>query len=262
MRIATWNINGLRARLDFLLLWLRERQPDAVALQELKLEDDRFPHEALEAAGYRAVTFGQKAWNGVAVLGRQTPELVERGLPGQEELGSRLITARVGGVRITGLYCPNGKSVEHDDFPRKLAWFDDLAEHLETTSAPGEPTVVCGDFNICPQGIDSWNEAGRKGKIFHTVEERSRFEKLLGLGLTDLYRRRHPDRQDFSWWDYRMGAFHRGQGLRLDFLLGTDEIVERTREVEIDREFRKKKKGLTPSDHAPVWVELTDPRKQ
>lgn len=260
MRIATWNINGLRARLDFLLIWLRERQPDAVALQELKLEDDKFPHRELEAEGYFAVTHGQKAWNGVAILARSRPDLIERGLPGQEEFGARLITAQVDDVRITGLYCPNGKSIDHDDFPLKIAWFEALAEHLaeqiEHSSMADQPSMVCGDFNICPQGIDSWNEAGKKGQIFHTDEERSSFDRLLSLGLVDLYRQEHPDRQEFSWWDYRMGAFHRGRGLRLDFLLGSKPLADKVVRVEIDREFRKKQDGLTPSDHAPVWAEF------
>ena len=256
MRIATWNVNGLRARLDFVRLWLRERQPDAVAIQELKLEDDRFPHDELAEEGYRAVTHGQKAWNGVAILSKERPELVERGLPGQEEFGSRLITARVGGVCITGIYCPNGKSIDHADFPRKLGWFDALAGHLEATGAASEPTIVCGDFNICPRPIDSWNEKAKGGKIFHSVEERDRFQKLSDLGMIDLFRHLHPDLQEFSWWDYRMGAFHRGWGLRLDILLGTPPIVERLEAAKIDRDFRKKHGGLIPSDHAPAWVDL------
>lgn len=256
MRLATWNINGLRARLDFLLLWLDERRPDVVGLQELKLEDESFPHEQLEAVGYRALTHGQKAWNGVAVLSREPVEVVQRGLPGQEDFGARLITARVSGISFTTVYCPNGKHVGHDDFPRKLDWFDALAAHFAAAHDSSEPLVLCGDFNICPAPIDSWNEEALAGKIFHTAEERKRFETLLSWGMSDLFRDLYPDRQAFSWWDYRGGAFHRSMGLRIDLLLGTAPIRERVSAVVIDREYRKKKDGLTASDHAPVWVDL------
>ena len=255
MRVATWNVNGLRSRLDFVKIWLRERKPDLVALQELKLEDDQFPREEFEAEGYFAAVHGQKAWNGVAVLARERPEVLQRGLPGQEELGSRLLTARVGELSFTSVYCPNGKSVEHEDFARKLAWFESLADHLEGSSAAAGPAIVCGDFNICPQAIDSYNEAGKAGKIFHTQRERRVFQSLLDLGFADLYRQLHPQRQAFSWWDYRAGAFHKNQGLRIDFLLGSDQLPG-VSATEIDRDYRKKQEGLTPSDHAPVWADL------
>lgn len=257
MRVATWNVNGLRSRLDFVKIWLNERKPDLVALQELKLEDDKFPHEELEAAGYVAAVYGQKAWNGVAVLSRHPIEVVQRGLPGEEEAGSRLLTIARGEFHFTSLYCPNGKSVDHEDFSRKLSWFESLADYLESASMASKAAIVCGDFNICPAGLDSWNEAGKKGKIFHTDDERRRYRALLDHGFTDLYRTRYPDRQAFSWWDYRAGSFHRNQGLRIDFLLGTDSLAEVTA-VEIDREFRKKQEGLTPSDHAPVWADLAE----
>jgi len=256
MRIATWNVNGLRARLEFVLHWLREREPDVLGLQELKLTDEQFPHAVFEAEGYRAVTHGQKAWNGVAVLSREPAELVLRGLPGQEDLGARLLTARVCGLAFTTLYAPNGKSLDHEDFPRKLAWFDALIAHLAERHDPANQEVVCGDLNICPAPLDSWNERELAGGIFHTDAERQRFQRLLDWGLLDLYRSRFPDTQAFSWWDYRGGAFHRKQGLRIDFLLATPGVLRRVQEVEIDREYRKKQDGLTPSDHAPVVATL------
>lgn len=256
MRIATWNVNGLRARLNFVLHWLRARQPDVVGLQELKLADDQFPAELFGAEGYQAVTHGQKSWNGVAILSREPMTVVQRGLPSQEAFGARLVTADVAGIRFTTVYCPNGKHVGHDDFPRKLAWFDKLAEHWREAHGGGDPEIIGGDFNICPAGIDSWNEGGLHGQIFHTDEERERFRALLNLGLVDLFRQLHPDEQAFSWWDYRGGAFHRRQGLRIDLLLANQALLERVREVRIDRDYRKKQDGMTPSDHAPVWVEL------
>lgn len=256
MRIATWNINGVRARLDFLLAWLAERSPDLVALQELKVPEAQFPWAELEKAGYHAAVLGQKSWNGVAVLAREPIEVVQRGLPGQEELGARLLDARAGGLLFTSVYCPNGKHTGHDDFARKLAWFDALAEHLARRSAAEDAAVVGGDFNVCPAPLDSWNEELLRGSIFHTEEERARFARLVAGGWVDLFRARHPEAQAFTWWDYRGGAFHRRQGLRIDFLLATAAVAERVRAVEIDREWRKKRGDLTPSDHAPVWADL------
>ncbi|MEE8580821.1 MAG: exodeoxyribonuclease III [Myxococcota bacterium] len=256
MRIATWNINGLRARLEFVLQWLEERQPDVVGLQELKLSDDLFPQAAFEAAGYQALWHGQKSWNGVAILSRKPLSLGDKGLPGQADFGARLISAEIDDVDFITVYCPNGKHLDHDDFRRKLAWLDTLVAHLSEQHRPDRPTVLCGDLNICPAALDSWNEEALRGKIFHTDEERDRFQKLLAWGLDDAFRLKHPDRQAYSWWDYRGGAFHLGHGLRIDFLLTTASASARLREVEIDREYRKKRDGLTASDHAPVYLDL------
>jgi exodeoxyribonuclease-3 len=256
MLLATWNVNGIRARLEFVLRWLKARQPDVVGLQELKVADEQFPRAEIEAAGYQVATHGQKAWNGVAILSRTAAEVTQVGLPGQEEFGARLLTAEVGGISFTTIYCPNGKGVEHADFPRKLAWLDALAGHFETHHASETPVALCGDFNICPEPLDSWNEEALRGSIFHTDEERARFRGLLAWGFRDAFREMAPDLRAFSWWDYRGGAFHRGQGLRIDFLLATPPLMERARAATIDRDYRKKQGGLTPSDHAPVMVDL------
>jgi exodeoxyribonuclease-3 len=256
MRIATWNVNGLRARLDFVLRWLGARQPDVVGLQELKLTDEQFPHAELAAAGYHAVTHGQKGWNGVAVLARTPLVQVRSGLPGQEALGARLVTAAVADLTFTTVYCPNGKSVAHDDFPRKLAWLDALAAHVAAEADGARAAVLCGDFNVCPAAVDSWNEEGFRGAIFHTDDERARFQAVLACGYVDVFRARCPDLRAYSWWDYRGGAFHRGQGLRIDFLLATPALAARVRTVTIDRDYRKKQDGLVASDHAPVIAEL------
>jgi exodeoxyribonuclease-3 len=267
MRFASWNVNGLRARLDFLCLWLESRQPDVVGLQELKLEDGQVPHDALAAVGYRAVSHGQKSWNGVAILTRDegaggpAVEVLQRGLPGQEDFGARLISARISGATgelvFSTAYCPNGKHLQHEDYPRKLAWFDSLAEHLAATRSPDEPMVLCGDFNVCRAPIDSFDEEALAGDIFHTDAERERLGRLLDWGLVDVFREQHPDTRAFSWWDYRGGAFHRKQGLRIDLLLATAPVAARVTSVEIDREFRKKQGGLTASDHAPVMMDLS-----
>jgi exodeoxyribonuclease-3 len=259
VRVATWNVNGLKARLGFVIHWLRAREPDIVGLQEIKTTDDQFPHEAIAALGYGAVTHGQKAWNGVAVLSRRRVEVIQQGLPGQEALGARLLAVEVDDLMFVTVYCPNGKHTGHEDFRHKLAWLDSLAAWVEReigTSRAARAAIVCGDFNVCPGALDSWNEAELAGQIFHTEAERSRVRRLFAGGLHDVFRERYPDRRAFSWWDYRAGAFHRQQGLRIDLLLATRTVVERTTSVEIDRDYRKKKDALTPSDHAPVIADL------
>ena len=256
MRVATWNVNGLRARLEFVLAWLEERKPDVVGLQELKMTDEQFPIDTFHDAGYRVHTHGQKAWNGVAILTRSEAELVQSGLPGQDDFGARLITAQVDGLHFTTVYCPNGKNLEHDDYPRKLAWFDSLSEHLRSSGDPGRDEIICGDFNICPTDLDSWNPEGNKEAIFHTTAERERLMALDTYGMTDLFRKLHPEEQAYSWWDYRGGSFHRGHGLRIDFIYGTPSVQERVDAVTIDRDWRKKRGDLKASDHAPVYCDL------
>lgn len=254
MRVATWNVNGLRARLDFVLLWLKARAPTVLGMQELKVEDAEFPFDAFRAAGYEVAVHGQKGWNGVAIAAKVPIDVQDRGLPGQAGQGARLIRANVGGLSFATVYCPNGKTLDHPDFPRKLAWFDSLRDYV--AGLDSENLVLGGDFNIVPEAADCWRGAAADGTIFCTPEERSRYQALEEAGLVDLFRHRHPTAQEFSWWDYRGGAFHRGLGLRIDMILGTEAIAGRVREVVIDRDFRRKKDGLTASDHAPVYADL------
>jgi exodeoxyribonuclease-3 len=220
------------------------------------LTNEQFPYEAIRDAGYHAVTHGQKAWNGVAILSREPVTVTQLGLPGQESLGARLLSADAGALSFTTVYCPNGKDVSHADFPRKLAWLDALATHWKTRFSADTPAILCGDFNICPEAIDSWSEDTLRGRILHTEQERARFQNLLALGLVDAYRALSPDGLGYSWWDYRGGSFPRNQGLRIDLLLATPSVMNRIRAVEIDREYRKKRTGLTASDHAPVYADL------
>ena len=269
MTIATWNINGMQARLGFVRHWLQARTPDVVLLQELKLPADRFPHAELETAGYQAVVHGQKSWNGVAILTRtETVRAVHgvvRGLPGAAEQGARLIAAELevagwGGLHCCSVYVPNGRSADHPEFAHKLAFLDGLIHFIRGRSAPaggaGPPLIIGGDFNLCPGALDTWDEDAWAGKIFHTAAERSRFQALSELGLVDLFRARHPDRRLFSWWDYRAGDFHQNRGLRIDLLLATPPVADRSGEVRIDRDYRKKKEGMIASDHAPVIAEV------
>ena len=265
MTIATWNVNGMQARLGFVRHWLQARAPDLVLLQELKLSADRFPHAELKEAGYQAVVHGQKSWNGVAILARGAGSgairPVTRGVPGVEEQGARLVGAEVelaglGTLSCVSVYVPNGRSVGHPEFAHKLTFLDALVRFVRQMLAESSALVVGGDFNLCPGPLDTWDDTVWQGKIFHTPEERERFGALTALGLTDLYRQRHPDGTQFSWWDYRAGNFHKNLGLRIDFLLATAGLTGRTREVWIDRDYRKKKEGMIASDHAPVIAEL------
>lgn len=227
-----------------------------VGLQEIKIADDLFPRSAFEAAGYHVLVHGQKAWNGVAILSRQPPAVRQVGLPGQEGMGARLLTADIGGLAFTTVYVPNGKSLDHEDFGRKLAWLDELARHFRERHRPDDPVVLCGDFNVVPAAIDSWSEERLAGSIFHSEPERERFAYFAEWGMSDLLRRLHPEERVFSWWDYRALSFPRNRGLRIDFLLGTAPVVERLKAVRVDREYRKKIDGMTASDHAPVIADL------
>ncbi len=256
VRVASWNVNGIRARLDHVLEWLAERAPDVVGLQEIKAEAAGFPAAAFEAAGYQMALHSQKAWNGVAILSRHAIEGIECGLPGREAQGARLITAATAGLEFTSVYVPNGKTLDHPDYPLKLAWLAALREHFARRAVGVAPRVVLGDFNVCPSAIDSWNEAAFHGQIFHTEAERSAIAALHEIGLVDAWRLLHPDEPGFSWWDYRDGALHRGHGLRIDFVLVDEVLRGRVERAWVDRDYRKKREGRTPSDHAPVIVDL------
>jgi len=258
MRIATWNINGLRARLDYIRHWLDAVQPDVVGFQELKTPDDQFPHEAFKELGYKAVIHGQQRWNGVAVLAKQRRklELLQAGLPGQEHMGARLISAKVSGLTFINVYCPNGKNLLHEDYSRKLDWFASLRQYLADTHKPSEKLVLVGDFNIVPSGIDSWNESVLHGNICHSDRERAQIKSLLDLGLYDLWRETRPDDAGHSWWDYRGGSFYKRQGLRIDLLLGTKPVLAKAKSVSLERRWRKKLEDLKPSDHCPIWADI------
>ena len=259
MRIATWNVNGLRARIDFIVHWLKNREPDVVGMQELKVTDDEFPHEPFNDLGYTVVTHGQKGWNGVAIASRLPIEVTDRGLPGEADVGARLIRGGIsdGGQSLSfaTVYCPNGKDLGHRDFPVKLKWYESLAGYLRGLDVDG-PFLIGGDFNVVPEPVDCWRGEAADGSIFCTDDERSRYQALLDCGLVDLYRRVEPEKQAFSWWDYRGGAFHRGMGLRIDMLLGNEALTDRVQDVVIDRAYRYKKDGLTASDHVPVYADL------
>lgn len=260
MLIATWNVNGIRARAQRLAEWLAERKPDVACLQELKITEEEFPHLELRASGYHAVLSGQRGWNGVAVIARERPELVTSALPGAEEAGARFVVAKACGIEVASVYVPNGKSVDHADFKTKLAWLAALALHLESRADKDAPLLVGGDFNVCPTDLDSYRGGFARGQVHHTDEERAAIVRLRDAGLVDLYRSKYPDTAGYSWWDYRAGSFHRNEGMRIDLLWATPKLAARTSEVYVDRDFRKKGKasGAIASDHAPVIAVLED----
>ena len=257
MKLATWNINSIRARHARLLAWLDRERPDILCLQETKTEDSGFPADALREAGYETVTFGQRSYNGVAICARAPGRFddVARGLaddvPDDE---ARLIAARVLGLRVVCVYVPNGGDLDSDKFPYKLAWFRRLRRWLERNGRPDDAIVVCGDMNVTADDRDVCDPVKWAGHIHCSDDERAAMRELVGFGLVDVFRAQHPEMRAYSWWDYRGVAFFKDQGLRIDYVLATQSVAARCTSCRIDRDMRK---GQDASDHAPVIVELT-----
>ena len=257
VKIATYNVNGVNGRLDVLLRWLGEAQPDVVCLQELKAPDEKFPAAAIEAAGYQAIWHGQKSWNGVALLSRVgTPVETRRGLPGDPNPAqSRYIEAAVAGVLIAGLYLPNGNPRPGPKFDYKLAWFAALLAHAAELLATGMPVVLAGDFNVMPTEQDVYKPERWTQDALFAPEVRDAFARLVGQGWTDALRTIHPDETIYTFWDYFRNAYARNAGLRIDHLLLSPAIADRLVGAGVDRDVRGWDKT---SDHAPVWIELAD----
>jgi exodeoxyribonuclease-3 len=255
--LATWNVNGYRARAQRITEWLAERKPDVVCMQELKTEE--LESEPFTAAGYNVAFVGQSSWNGVAVLSKKGIEAVTRELPGAGDAGARFLTVHTSGLDVTSVYVPNGKTTSDPDFKGKLVWLDKLARHVESRADKSKPFMLAGDLNVCPTDLDSWMGERGKGTIFHTDEERALIKRLTSANLVDLYRSKYTTEPGYSFWDYRAGCFHRKLGMRIDMILATPDIAKRVTDVYVDREFRKKSKtsGALPSDHAPL-VALLD----
>jgi exodeoxyribonuclease-3 len=262
VKIITWNVNSVRQRLARLLALLERHDPDVVCLQETKVEDEAFPTLELDAAGYESVSFGQRAYNGVAILSRSPVVDVRRGFPGDplpDE--ARVLGGTVDDLRVLNLYVVNGKAVGTPTYDRKLAWLDALTGWLRGTHDPRDPLLVVGDFNIAPEEEDVHDPERWADTIHFTDPERQRVRAMLDWGLVDLLRLSHEGPGPFTWWDYRFGAFHRGWGLRLDLALGTHPVADRCAGVLVDRDERKPTFGEgKPSDHAPVIVTLDRPR--
>ncbi len=252
MKLTTWNVNSLKVRLPQVLAWLAAQQPDALCLQETKLEDDKFPRAEIEAAGYHAAFSGQKTYNGVAILTRQ-PLAAAAGIPGFDDPQKRVIAVTLDGVRIVCVYVPNGESVESDKYRYKLDWLTALTGWLRMELVQHPKLALLGDFNIAPGDADVHDPQAWAGKVLCSNAERSAFTQLTALGLQDSFRLFDQPENSFTWWDYRMNAFRRKMGLRIDHILASAALAGSCRSCVIDVEPRRNER---PSDHAPVIAEF------
>jgi len=254
MRVATWNVNSIRSRLERILAWTRREMPDVLCLQEIKTTDELFPAASFTELGYHVATWGQPTYNGVALLSRTPLADVERGLPGDgPDAQRRLIAATVEGIRIIDVYVPNGQSPESEKFTYKMDWLGRLHDWLQAAASPGQPLLLLGDFNIAPDERDVHDPDLWRGKVHFHPKEHEALGKLLAWGLSDLLRKHHPEGGLYTWWDYRQLAFPKNRGLRIDLILGTAPLLDRCRSTTIHRDERK---GEGPSDHVPVVVEV------
>jgi exodeoxyribonuclease-3 len=262
VRLITYNVNSISARLPRLLALLAAYEPEIVCVQETKVAPETFPHLPLQAAGYTAVDQSKGRWAGVAILARHDLAIddVRSGLVGEvvpEE--ARWVEATVGGLRVVSTYVPNGQEVGSEPFAQKLTFFEAMA--TRAAKLAGGPTVIAGDMNVCPTDLDVWDPAQVHGATHITAQERSRFDAVLATGFVDAFRTVQPQEPGFSWWDYRAGHFHKGYGLRIDLVLVSHPLAGRLRSAEVVRAYRKPTTvpDSKPSDHAPVVVDFADP---
>lgn len=257
MRIATWNVNSLKARMGRVEEWIAYAQPDVLCLQETKLSDATFPALAFQALGYETAHHGSGQWNGVAICSRVGLRDVTSGFVVgiDPDADTRLISAICGGISVTSVYVPNGRSLEDDHYQYKLSWLGRLRQHLSVISDPGADVAVCGDFNIAPENRDVWDIAAFKEATHVSAPERAALAELESWGLVDVFRRRWPDSDRlYTYWDYRAGNFHQHRGMRIDLLLMSAGLAETATWALVDRNARK---GKDPSDHAPTFVDLS-----
>ncbi len=253
MKIATWNVNSIRVRLTHVLDWLGKHKPDVLCLQETKVTDEDFPAADFEQAGYAAVFSGQKSYNGVAILSRQPARDVARALPKADGTQKRLLAASIGGMRIVNVYVPNGESVGSDKYGYKLAWLKALKVYLKSEMETYPKLAVLGDFNIAPEERDVHDPRLWEGSVLFSDKERAAFHGLIATGFADTFRRFDQPESSFTWWDYRMGAFRRNHGLRIDHILASRALVSVCKTCRIDPGPRALER---PSDHAPVIAEF------
>ena len=253
MQLATWNVNSLTVRLPQVLDWLAANPVDALVLQETKTTDDKFPRAEIEAAGYQVAFFGQKTYNGVALLSRTNASDVVKNIPGFADASARVIAGTVDGIRVIGAYFPNGQAPGSEKFAYKMAWLDALHDWLRSELAAHPNLVLMGDFNITVDDRDVWDSVGLKDTIHCTVEERDHLARLCALGMHDAFRMFEQPEKSYSWWDYREFAFKRNRGLRIDHILVSDALRPQVSACIIDKSPRKNER---PSDHTPVVVTL------
>ena len=256
MRIATWNVNSLKARLPRVEEWLADVQPDVVCLQETKMADAAFPALTFQSMGYESVHHGEGRWNGVAILSRVGIEDPLDGFGAHyEDPQARLLWATCGGIRIASAYVPNGRSLDDDHYQYKLEWLAALRTMLDEQHDPSEPLIVAGDYNIAPADEDVWDITKFEDSTHTSVPEREALTALEDWGLIDTFRLRHPEPKLYSYYDYRAGSFHKRMGMRIDLLMGTKPVADRVTFATVDRNARK---GQQPSDHCPVIIDLAD----
>ena len=257
MKIATFNVNGINGRFAVLLRWLAEAKPDVVCLQELKAPQDRFPADELRTAGYGAIWHGQKSWNGVAILARgKDPIETSRVLPGDpDDNHSRYIEAAIGGLLVACIYLPNGNPAPGSKFDYKLRWFERLISRAGDLLSLGVPVALIGDFNVMPTDLDVYNPERWKDDALFRPEVRAAFQRLVSQGWTDSVRKLHPEERIYTFWDYFRNAWGRNAGLRLDHMLLSPQLADRLTAAAVDRNVRGWEHA---SDHAPVWIELSE----
>jgi exodeoxyribonuclease III len=277
MRIATWNVNSLKARMERVEEWLTEKKPDVLMMQETKLADEAAPTMAFSMAGYDFVHHGEGRWNGVAIASRVGAEGIVtnfgdgpvRRSPGADAIAealeaeasaasadeARMVSAVCAGIRVVSIYAPNGRALDTPFYRAKLAWFDRLVRWLREDCDPGQAIVIGGDYNVAPEDADVYDMADFAGATHVSEPERAALAAMRDWGLVDAYRIHHPEPGKFSWWDYRAGNFHKGLGMRIDHLYVTRSVADRCTAAEIDRDARK---GKLPSDHAPLYIDLAD----
>jgi exodeoxyribonuclease-3 len=258
MRIATWNVNSLKARMPRVEEWLEYAHPDVLCMQETKLSDATFPTMAFSALGYESAHHGSGQWNGVAILSKVgIDDVVEGFCQGIEaDHDTRLISATCGGVRISSVYVPNGRSLADPHYQYKLGWFERLRTHLDNTCDPDTPVAVCGDFNVAPEDRDVWDPKRFRNSTHTSKPERDALKRLEEWGLEDAFRALYQQDKLYTYWDYRAGDFHMHRGMRIDLVLATKPLVERVSYALVDRFARK---GKLPSDHAPLFVDVDLP---
>lgn len=255
MKIATWNVNSINVRMPQLAAWLKTADPDVVCVQETKCVDEAFPYHKLRDLGYHTAFYGQKSYNGVAILSKTEPKDVVKGLPDDdEESQKRLIAATVGGVRIVDVYVPNGQSLGSDKFQFKLDWVQRLRRFFDQNYKTNEKVLLCGDFNVAMEPIDVWDPPAWAGHIHFTKPERAALHFVKQWGFTDAFREINGDVKEYSWWDYRAGAFQKNHGLRIDHIWVSQPLAEKLKGCTIDKSTRVLDK---PSDHAPVIAEFS-----
>lgn len=258
MKIATFNVNSIKARLNNLVQWLEEAKPDIVCLQELKCVDEAFPHEAIEALGYNVAVHGQKTYNGVAILSKFPLEDITTGLPGddgdeQARYVEAVVSTDAGALRIGGLYLPNGNPVDTEKYPYKLGWMDRLTTHAQELLKAEEMLILAGDYNVIPTVDDCYDPKAWADDALFKSETREKFHELLNLGFTDAFRACHTKPNLYTFWDYQRGSWQKDNGIRIDHLLLSPQAADKLLGCDVDKAPRGREK---PSDHTPIWIEL------